>query len=231
MEQTQVKKGGRPKLKPGEKGQYNVSRKQQAKLRVQKKETKARRKKSEATVKKIKQTIAKPSGSKIIEQETLDAAPKAVRDLVEDTSEIIFKPNDGPQTDFLASPERDVFYGGAAGGGKSYALIADLLRYCDNPNHRALVIRRTLDELTELINKSREFYPKAFPGAVFREAKSMWQFPSGATAWFSYLDKDKDVSRYQGQSFTWIGIDEITHYPTPYVWEYLRSRLRTTDPS
>ena len=58
----------------------------------------------------------------------------------------------------------------------------------------------------------------------------MWQFPSGATAWFSYLDKDKDVTRYQGQAFTWIGIDEITHYPTPYVWEYLRSRLRTTDP-
>ena len=104
-----VKKGGRPKLKPGEKGQYNVSRKQQAKLRVQKKETKARRKKSEATVKKIKQTIAKPSGSKVIEQETLAAAPKAVRDLVEDKSEIIFKPNDGPQTDFLASPERDVW--------------------------------------------------------------------------------------------------------------------------
>ena len=226
-----VKKGGRPKLEPGKKGQYNVSRKQQAKLRVQKKETKARKKKVEATVRKIKQIITKPSGSKVIEQETLAAAPKAVRDLVKDTSEIIFKPNDGPQTDFLASPERDVFYGGAAGGGKSYALIADLLRYCDNPNHRALVIRRTLDELTELINKSREFYPKAFPGAVFREAKSMWQFPSGATAWFSYLDKDKDVSRYQGQAFTWIGIDEITHYPTPYVWEYLRSRLRTTDPS
>jgi len=232
LEQEEVvKKSGRPKLKPGEKGQYNVSRKQQAKLRVQKKETKARRKKAEISAKKIKEKIVKPNTSKIIEQEVLAAAPKPIRNLVEDKSEVIFKPNDGPQTDFLASPERDVFYGGAAGGGKSYALIADLLRYCDNSNHRALVIRRTLDELTELINKSREFYPKAFPGAVFKEAKSMWQFPSGATAWFSYLDKDKDVSRYQGQSFTWIGIDEITHYPTPYVWEYLRSRLRTTDPA
>ena len=104
-----VKKGGRPKLEPGKKGQYNVSRKQQAKLRVQKKETKARKKKVEATVKKLKQIITKPSGSKVIEQETLDAAPKAVRDLVEDTSEIIFKPNDGPQTDFLASPEGTYF--------------------------------------------------------------------------------------------------------------------------
>ena len=46
----------------------------------------------------------------------------------------------------------------------------------------------------------------------------------------SYLDRDKDVTRFQGQAFNWIGIDEITQYPTPYVWDYLRSRLRSTDP-
>ena len=72
---------------------------------------------------------------------------------------------------------------------------------------------------------------KAFPEAVFKESKSTWIFPSGATILFSYLDRDTDVTRYQGQSFNWIAIDEITHYPTPYVWEYLRSRLRTTDQS
>ena len=233
MEQTleqKPKKRGRPKLEEGQQGRYNLSRKQRVKLKAQKKQTAVRRKKAKSDEVKLKRKLESPTASKLLDQDEIQSAPKAVQNVVRDKSEVIFEPNEGPQTDFLASPERDVFYGGAAGGGKSYALIADLLRYCDNSNHRALVIRRTLDELTELINKSREFYPKAFPGAVFKEAKSMWQFPSGATAWFSYLDKDKDVSRYQGQSFTWIGIDEITHYPTPYVWEYLRSRLRTTDP-
>ena len=233
MEQTleqKPKKRGRPKLEEGQKGRYNLSRKQRVKLKTQKKQTAVRRKKAKSDEAKLKRKLESPTASKLLDQDEIQSAPKSVQNVVKEKSEVIFEPNEGPQTDFLASPERDVFYGGAAGGGKSYALIADLLRYCDNPNHRALVIRRTLDELTELINKSREFYPKAFPGAVFKEAKSMWQFPSGATAWFSYLDKDKDVSRYQGQSFTWIGIDEITHYPTPYVWEYLRSRLRTTDP-
>ena len=233
MEQTleqKPKKRGRPKLEEGQQGRYNLSRKQRVKLKTQKKQTAVRRKKAKSDEAKLKRKLESPTASKLLDQDEIQSAPKSVQNVVKEKSEVIFEPNEGPQTDFLASPERDVFYGGAAGGGKSYALIADLLRYCDNPNHRALVIRRTLDELTELINKSREFYPKAFPGAVFKEAKSMWQFPSGATAWFSYLDKDKDVSRYQGQSFTWIGIDEITHYPTPYVWEYLRSRLRTTDP-
>ena len=46
----------------------------------------------------------------------------------------------------------------------------------------------------------------------------------------SYLEQDKDVLRYQGQSFTWVGFDELTQYPTPFAWDYLRSRLRSTDP-
>jgi len=123
-----------------------------------------------------------------------------------------------------------VLYGGAAGGGKSYALLVDPLRFADNINHRALLLRRTLGELAELIDQSKKVYPKAFPNAVFKESKNLWIFPSGATILLSYVDKDSDVTRFQGQSFSWIGIDELGHYPTPYVWDYLRSRLRTTDP-
>ena len=74
-------------------------------------------------------------------------------------------------------------------------------------------------------------YPKAYPGAKWMEKKSQWTFPSGARIWMTYLEQDKDVLRYQGQAFTYIGIDELTQYSTPYAWDYLRSRLRTADPS
>lgn len=114
--------------------------------------------------------------------------------------------------------------------GKSFALLADPMRYFGNKNFVGLIIRRTNDELRELKWESQKLYPKAIPGAKWKEKDSMWVFPSGAKLWMSYLDRDEDVLRYQGQAFTWIAIDELTQYPTPFAWNYLFSRLRTTDP-
>jgi len=240
---SETKKRGRPKLKEGEKGRYSLSGKEKARRatmaqiryrnkKINKHSNQLRRQKQLLKEKKEKfKTLDKGlQGKAAIPEDVLASAPAAVKELVAER-EIAFHPNKGPQTEFLAAPERDVLYGGAAGGGKSYALLADALRYAHKPSHRGLLLRRTLGELTELIDKSRQLYKKAFPEAIFRESKSTWLFPSGATILFSYLDRDTDVTRYQGQSFNWIAIDEITHYPTPYVWEYLRSRLRTTDQS
>ena len=142
---------------------------------------------------------------------------------------VVFAPNEGPQTEFLAASETDALYGGAAGGGKSYAMLVDPLRYAHRAAHRGLIIRRSMPELRELIDKSRELYPKAFPGCKYREVEKMWNFPSGAKIEFGFLERDADVYRYQGQAYSWIGFDEITHLPTEFSWNYLASRLRTTD--
>jgi hypothetical protein len=239
------KKAGRPKKDPNAPKQtYQLSTAERARRGAQKRLRAAKKKATQTTKKaeaqrdyarKLEKTIGKVEkgingdGSTVVDMGDLSVLPESVSELVQD-SEIVFQPNAGPQEEFLAASEQDVLYGGAAGGGKSFALLADPLRYCHNPNMRGLLLRRTLDELTELIDKSRQLYTKAFPGAKFRESKSTWVFPSGATIWFTYLDRDKDVTRFQGQAFNWIGIDEITQYPTPYVWDYLRSRLRSTDP-
>ena len=145
--------------------------------------------------------------------------------------EIIFQPNAGPQTDFLSATEQEVLYGGSAGGGKSYAMVADPVRYLNNPQARMLLVRRSTEELRELISVSKELYPKAIPGIKFMERDKTWVAPSGATLWMSYLDRDDDVMRYQGQAFNWIGFDELTQWPTPYPWNYMRSRLRSTKAS
>jgi len=149
---------------------------------------------------------------------------------VQQAQDVVFKPNDGPQTAFLASSEREVLYGGAAGGGKSFAMLADPLRGLNDPNFSGLLVRHTTEELRELIQKSQELYPKAIPNIKWSERKSQWTSPRGGRLWLSYLDRDLDVMRYQGQAFNWIGFDELTQWATPFAWDYMRSRLRSVDP-
>lgn len=120
-----------------------------------------------------------------------------------------------------------MLYGGSAGGGKSYAILADPLRYMGHPQFSGLVLRHTTEELRELIWKSQEMYPKIYPGIKWSERKMQWQAPSGARLWMSYLDRDEDVMRYQGLSFSYIAFDELTQWATPFAYNYMRSRLRT----
>jgi len=195
---------------------------------LEKKLTKAKTqlKKKTTTLKKLDEPAdAITNEGKIVDLEILPENVKA--EAVKDN--VIFAPNEGPQTEFLAAAETDVLYGGAAGGGKSYAMLVDPLRYAHRAAHRALIIRRSMPELRELIDKSRELYPKAFPGCKYREVEKLWNFPSGAKIEFGFLERDADVYRYQGQAYSWIGFDEITHLPTEFSWNYLASRLRTTD--
>ena len=236
---TPRKKTGRPK---GSKGRgYNYHSETKAKISarrtVRKKEKKLAQVRtklenykrsldtSKSTLHKLEGTEAKAEGK--ITTETAEL-PKALRTVAEEN--VIFRPNDGPQTDFLAASETDVLYGGAAGGGKSYAMLVDPLRFAHRAAHRALILRRSMPELRELIDKSRELYPKAFPGCKYKEVEKLWNFPSGAKIEFGFLERDADVYRYQGQAYSWIGFDEITHQATEFSWNYLASRLRTTDP-
>jgi len=165
----------------------------------------------------------------LITQDVIDSASKNVQQHIHQQN-VVFKPNSGPQTDFLAASEREVFYGGARGGGKSYAMLVDPLRYCDKTHHRALLLRRTMPELRDLITHSQRLYSRAFPGAKWREQEKEWRFPSGAKIEFGYAENMTDALRYQGQSYTWIGIDELPQYPSPDIYNFLRSSLRSVDP-
>ena len=241
---TPRKKGGRPQ---GKKSVYHYSHEQKAKIAARRsvrkkqkaiekveKTLKSKKKSLKQTTKvlsKLENESEKPTNEgQVVTEDELSSIPKAVKDEIDKGAHVVFHPNEGPQTEFLAADEKDVLYGGAAGGGKSYAMLVDPLRYAHRKAHRALILRRSMPELRELIDKSRELYPQAFPGCKFREVEKVWNFPSGAKIEFGFLERDADVYRYQGQAYSWIGFDEITHLPTEFGWNYLASRLRTTDP-
>ena len=230
-----LKKDGTPKKKPGRPKNSELSDIKlalQAKKKLDKKNQKVKKlTRSLARVQKELKEEEKVLTSNVLTESETKTLPDQIQKHLDETgSHVAFMPNEGPQTDFLAASEKDVLYGGAAGGGKSFAMLIDPLRYCHFAEHRALILRRSMPELREIIDKSRELYPKAFKGAKFKEVEKLWQFPSGAKIEFGFLERDADVYRYQGQAYSWIGFDEITHLPTEFGWNYLASRLRTTNP-
>jgi hypothetical protein len=141
-----------------------------------------------------------------------------------------FKPNPGPQTSFLASTEDVIFYGGAKGGGKSYALIADPVRYFGHPNFKALILRRSMPELRDMISHTEKMYPKAYPGAVYLSTQKIWKFPSGATLEFGFCETEDDAERYRGRSFNWVGVDELPQYSHRGPFDAVMSCVRSVDP-
>ena len=85
------------------------------------------------------------------------------------------------QRAFMERPEFECLYGGAAGGGKSDALVEEALRQVHIPHYKGLLLRRTYPQLSELIDKTLQVYDRAFPGAKYNDSKHIWKFPSGPT--------------------------------------------------
>jgi hypothetical protein len=120
-------------------------------------------------------------------------------------------------------------YGGAAGGGKSDALVAEALRQVGVPNYRGILFRDTVPQLEGLISRSWDLYPKAFPKAKFNKTEKVWRFPTGAKIFFGHMQYEDDKRNYQGLPYDFIGMDELTHF-TQSQYEFMISRNRPIGP-
>lgn len=129
----------------------------------------------------------------------------------------------------MARFEDEALYGGAAGGGKSDALVCEALRQVHIPHYKGLILRKTYPQLAELIDKTMKYYPRAFPGARYNGSAHAWVFPSGARILFGSMQYTKDRTKYQGQAYDFIGFDELTHF-TFDEYSYLFSRNRPNGP-
>ncbi len=139
--------------------------------------------------------------------------------------EIIWQPSP-KQSVALSCSVFELFYGGARFGGKSDFLLSDFLDGINyGPHHKGALFRRTYPELEELIFRSHQIYPRL--GGEYSETKRQWLFPGGSLLKMRFLEQDKDVHRYQGHQYTWIGFDELTNWPTDYPYTYMFSCARS----
>lgn len=130
---------------------------------------------------------------------------------------------------FLDLPHREAFYGGAAGGGKSDALLMGALQHVDVPGYAALILRRTFADLKKpkaLLDRAREWLSNT--GATYNSQDHQWIFPSGAILAFGYLQNEADIYQYQSAEYQFIGFDELTQF-TESQYTFLFSRLRRTE--
>ncbi len=143
----------------------------------------------------------------------------------------ILAPQAGPQERFAATPADIAFYGGAAFGGKTMALLMEPLRHVKRPGFGATIFRRTYPEIFKtggLWDTSEMFYPLL--GGVPRKSEAMWHWPkTGATVKMSHMQHEKDKFTWQSSQLPLLEFDELTHFSESVFW-YLISRNRLGRP-
>jgi predicted phage terminase large subunit-like protein len=141
-----------------------------------------------------------------------------------------FKPESAQQRKFLSTPADIAVYGGSAGGGKTFALLLEPLRYVqrklDVP-FAAAIFRKQSTQVTNpggLWDQSMRIYPLL--GARPHLTALRWTFPSGSTIRFAHLDMETDTLAWQGTELAFIGFDEMTHFSEGQFF-YMLSRNRS----
>lgn len=138
---------------------------------------------------------------------------------------VVFDRPQPKQEEFMAATEKYVGYGGARGGGKSWALRRKLVLLCiKRAGIRVLLLRRTFAEVKD--NHLRPL-KKELPDsvAVYKELDKSFHFANGSILKFGYCDSESDVDQYQGQEYDVIALDEATQF-TEYQFQTLKACIR-----
>lgn len=138
--------------------------------------------------------------------------------------EINYSPTE-KQALFHSSTANEVLYGGAAGGGKSKAIVMDALARClSYPKTHAYMFRRTYTELEDtLIKEAKASYPKEISN--YNVGRHDMELFNGSVIHFRHCSSPTDMYNYAGAEIHWLYIDELTSFERE-IYDFLKTRLR-----
>lgn len=143
----------------------------------------------------------------------------------------VWQPNPGMQTEALSRPEKEILYGGRRGGGKTDGSIAFFNRDVDHPKLRSLVIRKNIDDLVDWIDRAAQKYrPQGAVKTGGGSKPAMFRWPSGAVIRTGHLRDENAYTKYQGQEYQRMGVEELTQIPQERNYMMLMSSCRSTVP-
>jgi len=137
---------------------------------------------------------------------------------------------DGPQCRFMSSTADITIMGGAAGGGKTFALLVEPLFHTDNPDFGAVIFRQSYPQITMeggMWDESTKLYSAVRPMPAPKVGKLRWVFASGAKVSFAYMKAEDDKLIYQGAQIPLIGFDQLEQMSEGQFF-YMLSRNRST---
>lgn len=152
------------------------------------------------------------------------------------TANVAWAPQPGSQTLFVTSPIFETLYEGTRGPGKTNALLMDFCQHVGQgmgSAWRGILFRQNYPALADVVEKSEEWIPKAFPDAKFKQSGPngyTWTFGTGEELLFRYINKPKDYWNYHGHEYPWMAFDELTNWPDAKCYNIMQSCCRSSKP-
>jgi hypothetical protein len=148
---------------------------------------------------------------------------------------IAWRANPGPQEWYLSCPAFELLGWGNRGGGKSDALLFSFAQHVGRGHKQAwrgVIFRREYKDLTDLVERSKKWFGRIFPGAKFHQSASdyYWQFPDGERLYFRHAKREDDLGEFLGQEWPFIGWDELPQWPNDKLYTAVMGSCRSSDP-
>ena len=164
----------------------------------------------------------------------MSSTARRFQDELQGDQTVVWTPQPGSQVAFLSCPVYEVLYEGTRGPGKTDALIMD---FCQDVGRgfgsdwRGILFRQTYTQLTDVIAKTRKWFPKIWPNATYNKADHTWEWPTGEQLLLRYMDNVDDYENYHGHEYPWLGWEELTNWPSlaPYLRMMACSRSSNKD--